>query len=288
MCVKVPYHRDIVVAALEAGKHVLCEWPLALSVKESQGLQALAEHSGLHAAIGLQGRMGPAVQRARALIADGSIGQPLTANIVSTTEGHGAQLPTAYAYLCDPLNGATMSTILTGHTLDLAVYLLGAMREVQALTTTKYESVKLTDATGHVARPTPDYLAIQARFENGCMLSAEIDGGRPGDTPFSFQILGTRGSLTLRGGHPYGFQAGEVHLEATVPFDQPEGATVPQVAGVLVNVGALYAQLARDIRRGEWVTPAFHHATRLHQLIDSIGVAAASGRRQMEGDWPVS
>jgi len=43
-----------------------------------------------------------------------------------------------------------MSTILTGHTLDLAIYLLGSISQLDVMTATKYKSVKLTDALGYV------------------------------------------------------------------------------------------------------------------------------------------
>ena len=145
VCVKVSYHQNIVIAALAAGKHVLCEWPLAVSVEEADALRRRSEAVGVHTAVGLQARMNPAVRRAKDLIAGGLIGLPLTANILSTTEGHGVALPSAYAYLCDPANGATMSTILTGHTLDLAIYLLGGIGSLQAMTTTKFPRVQLTD-----------------------------------------------------------------------------------------------------------------------------------------------
>jgi len=135
-------------------------------------------------------------------------------------------------------------------------------------------------------RPTPDFLAVHARFESGFILSANIDSGRPGDTPFIFQVIGTNGQLSLRGGHPYGFQAGELHLEATVPFAAAEPPAVPELRGVLANIGGLYQHFARDIRTGENTSPSFGHALKLHKLIRSIGIAADSGIRQTSGDWP--
>ena len=284
--VKVLYHNEIGLAALDAGKHVLCEWPLALGVEEARAIAVKAEQTAVHAAIGLQARFSPAVRRARDIIARGGIGRPLTCSTVSTTEGHGPQVPASYAYLCDPANGATMSTILTGHTLDLAIFLLGGISEINALTAIKYKSVKLIDGPGHVARSTADYLAVQARFHSGCMLSAEMDGGRSGATPFAFEVLGTEGSVRLRGGHPYGFQAGDLYLETTVPSDAPDPPAAPELTGPLANVGELYARFAQDIRNGEKMTPDFRHALELHNLIGSVGTAAASGRRQTAGDWP--
>lgn len=63
-------------------------------------------------------------------MSDGAIGRPLSAHIVSTTTGYAPRLPSAYAYLNDPQNGANLSTILGGHTLDLAMSVLGEIGEM--------------------------------------------------------------------------------------------------------------------------------------------------------------
>lgn len=286
VCVKVPYHRAIVLAACEARKHVICEWPLAIDVAEASELEAAAQRAGVRTAIGLQGRMSPAARRARALLRAGAIGTPLTARILATTEGHGPQLPSAYAYLCDKANGATMSTILTGHVLDLSIFLLGGIREIGALATIKWPDVKLSDAAGSVPRNTPDHLSVQALFDNGCVLSAVLDGGRLDNPPFVFEVMGDSGSLTLSGGHPYGYQAGELRLDASVPFDPPEPAVSPLLHGPRANVGELYAAFAKDVECGSHTAPDFSHAVRLHRLIAALGVAATTGSRQIADRWP--
>ena len=287
VCVKVPYHRDLVFAALDAGKPVLCEWPLALSVEEAEEMSQRAEQAGVNATVNLQGRMSPAARRAHEIIASGAIGRPLTASILSTTSGFGSQSPQTYAYMYDPTKGATLSTVTTGHTLDLAIYLLGGISEIAAMATIKYKSIKLMDAPGEAANKTPDHLLVQARFENGCLLSTEIDSGRAADdTPFIFKIMGTDGQLTLKGGSMFGLQGGDLTLESTVSFDAPDPPVSPELKGPLANVGEMYARLARDIHAGEQTTPNFAHATKLHKLIRSISIAADSGDRQTSDDWP--
>ena len=284
--VKVPYHAELVRAALQAGKHVLCEWPLALNVEEAEALRDEGRRAGVHCGVGLQGRMNPAVRRARDIVAAGAIGQPLTVSMFGSTEGHGPSLPSSYAYLCDSANGANMSTILTGHALDTTIAILGGVTYVQAMTATKWPQVKLTDREGYVARNTPDYLSIQARYASSASLNAELDGGRPGNTPFHLSIRGTEGSLTLHGGHPYGFQAGELRLEADVPFDPPEAPAAPDLAGPTANVGELYARFAEDIRRDEFRTPDFAHAVALHRVLEAVATAASSGHGQQIADGP--
>ena len=67
--VKVPDHRALVLEALPQGKHLYCEWPLGRDVSESEELRNAAHAAGVHAVIGVQTRMSPAVHHARELIA---------------------------------------------------------------------------------------------------------------------------------------------------------------------------------------------------------------------------
>src|ERR1700754_277404 len=87
VCVRVPYHRDLVLAALAADKHVYCEWPLGRDLGEAAEMAAAAGTRAVHAAIGLQAHMNPATRRGAQLIPAGAIGRPLTARIYSTTAG---------------------------------------------------------------------------------------------------------------------------------------------------------------------------------------------------------
>lgn len=57
--VKVPHHRELVAAALNAGKHVYCEWPLGNGLAEARELAELAETKGVVAAVGTQMRVAP-------------------------------------------------------------------------------------------------------------------------------------------------------------------------------------------------------------------------------------
>jgi predicted dehydrogenase len=125
ICVKVPEHRDILLAA---GKHIYCEWPLGRNIQEAEELATTAERAGVHVTIGLQARLSPVARRARQLVQDGAIGRPLSARILSTSPVTGAEQPSVYAYLNDPQYGATLSTILGGHTLDLAISVAGRLQ----------------------------------------------------------------------------------------------------------------------------------------------------------------
>lgn len=286
ICVKVPEHRKILLAALQAGKHVYCEWPLGRNLEEAEELVAAAASAGVHAAIGLQARLSPAARRARELVADGIIGRPLSARIVSTSGVGSPKMPSVYAYLNEHQNGANLSTILGGHTLDLAISILGEIVALEALSAIHFPSIELLDTNEKIERTTPDQLMVVGRHANGCLLSADVDGTAPADTPFTFEILGEKGRLSLIGGDPHGFQGGELRLEGEHAFPPPDAPVVAGLPCEAVNVAEVYAQLARDIRDSTWTVPDFKHALRLTRLIDAVGRAASTGTREHANDWP--
>ena len=286
VCVKVPAHREVVLAALAAGKHVYCESPLGCNVQEAEEIAAAAARAGVHAAIGLQGRASPAARRARELVAAGRIGRPLSARIFSTSGGFGPEQAATYAYLEDPQSGANLSTILGGHTLDLAIFVLGGMREIEALSAVQFPSVHLTDTDKRIDRSLPDHLLTLGRHENDCLVSSEMSGGHSAGTPFTFEITGTEGRLALTGGDPHGFQGGVLRLEGDGEFLPPDAPVVAGLPVEATNVAELYAQLGRDIRESTRHVMDFAHAVRMTRLMDAVGLAASTGTRQPAGDWP--
>ncbi len=199
VAVKVPDHRELVLAALAAGKHLYCEWPLGRDAAEAEELAtAAARTKGVHVAIGLQTRLNPAALRASELIAAGAIGRVLSARLYSGTIAFRPKIGKADAYLEENGNGATLVTIHGGHALDLAAMVLGSFQDVTALGTTQYPEVEVGDEGKRQARHIPDHLLVQSRLASGGALLVEVAGGRPpGSTPFRLEITGESGDLVV-------------------------------------------------------------------------------------------
>jgi predicted dehydrogenase len=77
--VKVPDHYRPVMAAIDAGKHVYCEWPLGRDTAEALRMRDAADRRGIRHAVGLQGQMSPAINYLKDLVAQGYVGRVLTA-----------------------------------------------------------------------------------------------------------------------------------------------------------------------------------------------------------------
>jgi predicted dehydrogenase len=178
-------------------------------------------------------------------------------------------------------------TILGGHTLDLAIVVLGGIDSLDALTTLQHPTVTLSDTGEQIHRTAPDHLLVQARMISGCALAVEVAGDRAPDTPFTFEVFGTDGEILLAGGDPYGFQAGRLTVSLNGERQRVDDPPDALPAGA-VNVAAMYGALARDISSGEHNTPDFDHAVRLTHLLDDIVQSANTGQRRTGQDWPTS
>src|SRR5437588_7685138 len=80
--VKVPHHRELVSAALAAGRAVYCEWPLGRDLDEARTMAALAAEQEGRTVVGLQGRQAPAIEFVQELLDDGYVRE-----VLSTTMG---------------------------------------------------------------------------------------------------------------------------------------------------------------------------------------------------------
>src|SRR5437868_11946305 len=111
--VKVPDHYLPVMAAIEAGKHVYCEWPLGRNTDEAVAMLDAAERRGIRHVVGLQGQMSPAINYAKDLVAEGYLGRVLTATMIGCAPNWGKTIDRAYQ--ADVHNGANLMTITGGH-----------------------------------------------------------------------------------------------------------------------------------------------------------------------------
>src|SRR5579864_224002 len=278
--VKVPEHRHLVLAALEAGKAVYCEAPLGRNVAETEEMATAV--GSRHTAIGLQGRLNPAVWRAAQLLSSGEIGKPFNARIVSTTVGFGPELPSSHDYFNKKSSGANLLTVTGGHTLDVVEAVLGPIAEVDSMAEILWPTVNLTDVSQESLRETADQIDILGKTRSGVVFTANIHGGSaPDDARFSFEIRGSNGWLSLTSSHPYGFQAGDLKLTLNIPFEKPQAAVVSDgFMGSAINVGEVYAYLIRDLHAGTYNTATFRHALHNARLIESVRRADERGERQ--------
>ncbi len=287
IAVKVPDHRELVLAALEARKHIYCEWPLGRNLAETEELAAAAKDTRVHVLTGLQTRLNPVTLRARDLVSTGAIGRLLAARIFSSTIAFGPKVETAMSFAEDPANGATLVTIQGAHTLDFAIAVLGPLTDLIALATTQFRQTTVGDSATQETRLTQDHLLAQARVGAAIPLSVEVAGGRPIESvAFRMEIDGEKGTLHIDGGASRGFQSGRLTVRwcgELQHVDEGEGAAMPAEAA---NVASMYAALRNDILSGTSTVPDFEHAVRLARLLSDVTESSRTGCRKLCTDWP--
>ena len=286
--VKVPDHYRPVMAAIEAGKHVYCEWPLGRDTDEAMRMLDAAERRGIRHAVGLQGQMSPAINYVKDLIAKGYVGRVLTATMIGCAPNWGPTIERAYQ--AERANGANLLTITGGHQIDALCTCLGEFRELTAFAVSQRDRIAL-EATGEmVAKNTPDQLVVNGIVGDGAVVSFQIRGGMARGTEFLFEIHGERGDLTLSATERASMQRQELTVrgaqgaakelaELPVPARYrwvPEGTP----GDSRYNVAQLYARLGERIRDGKPASPGFAAAVTRHRLLDAILQASETGRRQ--------
>lgn len=292
--VKVPAHDALIRAALGAGKHVYCEWPLALTTAEAEGLLRLAHGTGVRHAVGLQARFSPAVRYARDLVADGYVGRVTSVNVYAARgKGAGGEIPGFAAYTLDPSNGAGTLEVGAGHTLDALEYLAGDIAALSAELAVQRTEYRVAGTDDTVAVTSPDQIAVAAVLAGGATASVHVHDAKATAARTRIEIAGTDGDLALVSPGPgaaAGVQIGALALRGSRRHGSPredlpvpdEYLWVPEPARdvEVLNVAQFYARLADDLRTGGRTVPGFDTGLHVHRLLDAVRLSAATGTRQ--------
>jgi predicted dehydrogenase len=282
--VKVPHHRELVTQAIQAGKHVYCEWPLGNGLEEAREMAALAKSKGVVAVCGLQARFSATMAYVRDLIAQGYVGEVLSTSVIGSGMSWGPVTEQANAYNADIRNGASMLAIPVGHTLDAICQCLGEIASLQATLSNRRKTAVIAETGETIPMTAHDQVLINGTFESGAPVSVHYRGGMPRGTGLLWEINGSKGDLrvTAIGGHAQlldlALSGGKGDEPTLAPMDIPqkyfEGLAPDARVG---NVARFYAQLARDIGDGSSVCPTFADAVKRHQMIAAIETAAHNG-----------
>ena len=286
--VRVPHHLALVRAVIDAGKHVFCEWPLGNGLAEAEELAALADAAGVRGVVGTQARVAPEIQHVRCLIAEGFVGDVLSATVIGTGGGWGASLgnQATDAYLIDAANGATMLTIPFGHTLAALRDVLGDIDELSAVIATRRHQVLARDTGEMLPMTAADQVLMQGVLSSGAPVSMHYRGGSARGAGLMWEINGTKGDirLTAPSGHA---QMEQLRLEGATGDDRTFGPLPvprayqqgwPEAVGP-GNVARVYSRMAADLRKGTRTAPDFHDAVGLHRVIEALKLAAKNGTR---------
>jgi predicted dehydrogenase len=286
--VKVSDHYLPVITAIEAGKHVYCEWPLGRNTDEATQMRDAANRRGIRHAVGLQGQVSPAINYTKDLIAEGYVGRVLSATMIGCAPNWGPTIDRAYQ--ADFANGANLLTITGGHTIDALCFCLGEFRELATFVVSQRDRIPVEETGELIPKTAPDQLVVNGIVGDGVVVSFQIRGGMNRGTAFLFEIHGDEGDLQLTATSRASMQRQELKLKrargdakemAALPIPDkyrwvPEGLAPDS----RYNVAQLYARLGESIRNSKRVYPGFDAAVTRHRLLDAIVNASEAGMKQ--------
>lgn len=179
-------HGDIVLAAIEAGKHVMSEKPLATTVAEAEAIANAAAKSGVKVMVDFHNRVSPPIVAVKQTVADGEIGMPLHAS---------ARLSNTTFVPFELLSWAAKSSalwFLGSHALDMLRFIMNAeVKRVQAMV-----------RHGHLASQgvdTADVHMALLEFDNGVVATLQNSWVLPLDLPSivdcRIDIVGEKGAV---------------------------------------------------------------------------------------------
>jgi predicted dehydrogenase len=294
-------HREIVLAALEAGKHVICEKPLANTLAEAGEMLAAAREAGTINTVCFNYRRAPAVQLAKKLIDEGRLGTIRHWRATYLQDFiMDPQFPLIWR-LRKELAGSGALGDIGAHIVDLSQFLLGGISEVVGMMETFIKERPLEEAsaggglsasggaeTGEVT--VDDAAAFLARFENGAMGTFEATrfaAGRRNKN--AFEINGSKGSAAFNLERMNELEVFFVDDDAdvqgfrTVNVTEPDhpfaGAWWPP--GHILGYEHTFVHTMKDlmdgIKAGESPAPTFEDAYRVQAVLDAVERSAEGG-----------
>ncbi len=294
-------HREIVLAALEAGKHVICEKPLANTLAEAEEMLAAAREAGTVNTVCFNYRRAPAVQLAKKLIDEGRLGTIRHWRATYLQDFiMDPQFPLIWR-LKKELAGSGALGDIGAHIVDLSQFLLGGISEVVGMMETFVKERPLEEAsagggllasggaeTGEVT--VDDAAAFLARFEGGAMGTFEATrfaAGRRNKN--AFEINGSKGSVAFNLERMNELEVFFVDDDAdvqgfrTVNVTEPDhpfaGAWWPP--GHILGYEHTFVHTIKDlmdgIKAGESPAPTFEDAYRVQAVLDAVERSAEGG-----------
>jgi predicted dehydrogenase len=288
ICTSNAVHMPIAVAAAKAGKHVICEKPVAMNADEARLMLDAARKAGVRHMVAFNYRRVPAIALARGMIDEGKIGKVFHFNAVYYQD-----------WLVDPefpyvwrhdkkVAGSGAHGDMNAHIVDLARFLVGEIDAVCGAEEIFIKERKRADGSGMGQVTADDALFSLARFRDGALGSFMATRFASGRKNFlRFELFGSEGSLSFNlerlnelqyyscrePGPEQGFRT-ILATESDHPYISkwwPPGHIIGWEHTFIHEIADLMAAIAT----GQEVEPNFYDGLRNQQVLDAMQRAAA-------------
>ncbi len=279
-------HRDQVVGALEAGKHVYCDKPLCVTLEEAREVVAAADaRQELAHGMAFHCRFVPATMRARELVEEGFLGDVYHFRASYLHSGY-ADPKRPMSWRLEPQGGCLAD--LGSHVIDLMRYLLGEYDSVRGtLQRWLHERPSADDPSRMVPVEVDDYASLQARMQCGALGFIEASRFATGTADdMSFEVYGERGALRWRMMDPNyldafdatGSRQGFTRIATVQHYPEPSALPSPKlpVGWMRFHMHAVFDFLTA-VCEGRPGTATLHDGAATQAVMEAVHRSDASG-----------
>lgn len=288
-------HKDILLGALKAGKHIYCDKPLTMSLAEGREvIDAVGKTDMVHQ-MTFQYRFVPAMMRAKQLIDEGILGEPMSFRIAYLHSGY-IDPGRPMSWRLDKKRGGGGALFdLGSHVLDLTRFLLGECREVSATTQTFIKRRPISKGSTELVDVEVDDLAlVQMKMENGALGTVEASRIATGtNDDLRVEIHGREGAIRFSlmdanwlyvynnrlDGEPIGGLKGFNRIETVQRYPEPSAFPGPKftVGWVRFHIASMYDFLS-NVVKGESSPPTLYDGFKVQEVMEAALESAEKGR----------
>ena len=267
----VPCHKDQVIAAANAGKHVLCEKPVSLSLDDCEEVLAACEKAGILSATGFMMRYHAYHQLMKQLIADGRIGQVVSARAQLTCWY--PEIPGAWRQ-DKKLSGGGALMDMGVHCIDLIEYITGGKTvKTVGFNDTKTFSYNVDDSSN-----------ILIKLDNGVTGYVDSHFNIPDDAAFCrLEFYGTKGSLLAEGtiGQVEGGSVKAVFSGGDAGYEAAQNRTQTGAVELTAEFGNMYTKeiesFSDSILSGSPVQVPLTDAIHIQKVVEAAYKSSETG-----------
>lgn len=270
-------HHAMVLATLEAGKHVLCEKPLARNLAEARDMVRIVDRVGVVAMVNHQLRFVPLRARIKHLIETDFLGEPHAATVVVHRSSLNDPYDRPFGWLMEQEKAGGMLGATGPHHIDALRWWFGEVKAVAGAMATMVPRRRLPDSSTMARVDADDNYAVLLRFANGAIGSIHVTATAAFEGDEEITLSGSRGTLRIREDRLFGGQVGEQALtEMTLGEEHDD---LPDFNHYLTRPTALLQRSwVRAIRRGEPISTSFADGVKVQELLDAVARSSQQGR----------
>lgn len=296
VCTPNHLHRDQVVDALKAGKHVYCDKPLAINLREAQEIWDVARDARTIHQMTFNYRFIPAVQRAKQLVESGALGRVFQFRVAYLHSGYiDPSRPMSWR-LDKARGGGGAAFDLGSHVIDLVRFLQGDFSSVRCTMETFIKDRPVSaGASERAPVEVDDVVWMQARLESGAVGTIEASRMATGAMDeIRVEVHGDRGAIRFNSmdpnwldfydatapAGPYGGERGFKRIECVQQYPKPAALPGPKVSvgWMRYHIASMYS-FVQNVAADRQSSPSLLDGLRVQQVLD------AATRSSMDDTW---